>query len=601
MKFKSIIILLFIVSLPHCLNAAAWTVCRDMWSEKDEQIYSKFVEALCDSKYSNLNKFIRDPKANPLYGKEDNDFDLRPDCADLPYLLRAYVAYKLRLPFRYTSDITCNGGDQRYSRGNKPVEYKTYADFQTPQGLFYKVLLVNSGYYRIAADSDLPDHYPIKISKKTIIPGTIYYDPNGHVALVGKITENGRIRMMDAHPDKTISKPWFGAKFNKGTKDNGGGFRKWRPIRVLSNGIVVSTSNHNIIDYSEDEQFKKSYSYNGKTNLSYHDYVRAVVARVRDVDPTKEFVFFMQELYEDIVYRSMAVDLALNKKIHKQPHPGALPWNIYGTDGLWETYSTPSRDARLKVAFKEFYDNTKRSILSLANTNYNLARQVASGILFQYKDLSSQYCIYYTNSVGQQVKLTFDDVATRLFDMSFDPYHSAELRWGAKGAELATAKDDELKVRFYNLESKLRNNLERVYGMATPLSFGPEKPTEINIKRWLESFIRGENPDKLVEFTPVAYERVAANPEFVTPAKEPALFRDTYKPEASLKVEMMKLPELTVKNNKEDEVIKSKEIQNKVEKTEVKLAKETKLEMPWFKHVRNFAGALTDKSKYSSD
>ena len=34
-----------------------------------------------------------------------------------------------------------------------------------------------------------------------------------------------------------------------------------------------------------------------------------------------------------------------------------LPENIYGTTGEWELYASPSRDARLKAAFRELYES----------------------------------------------------------------------------------------------------------------------------------------------------------------------------------------------------------------------------------------------------
>lgn len=494
-EFKNIVLfftLLLLFFAASKADASAWKLAKNFWTEEDEKLYEHFVESLCDSKYSNLNKFIRDPKANPLYGEDDKTFDLKPDCADLPYLVRAYVAYKLRLPFNFTSAIRGKGGDQRYSKENRPTAFKNQSQYKSAQSLFYNVLLINSGYFRIPADSDLSDHYPVKITKKSIVPGTIYYDPNGHVALVGKVAENGRIRMIDAHPDKTISKPWFGTKFNKGSKDNGGGFKRWRPIRALSDDQIVTTKNHNIYDYSNTDQYKKSYAVKGRKNLNYHEYVRESLSDNRKSDPLKEFAFMMQELYEDIVYRSVAVELAVKRGISKMPHPGALPYNIYGTDGIWEEYSTPSRDARLKVAFQEFYYNTQVIISNIAKTNYEQARKVAWAMVAQYDDLSSHYAIYYQNSLGKQVLLSFDEVLKRLFALSFDPYHSVELRWGARGEELQSARDDETKLRFYNLEQRLRNNTERVYGRSTPLSFGPDAPPEVNIRNWLVAFVKGE-------------------------------------------------------------------------------------------------------------
>lgn len=490
-------------------EATAWKLSRNLWSEEDEKVYSRFVEALCDSKYSNLNRFIKDSKANPLYGEEDKKFNLSPDCADLPYILRAYVAYKLRLPFSYTASISGKGGDQRYSKGNKPTSFKDQDYFSSPQNLFSQVTLINSGYFRMAADSEDSDHYPVKISKKSIVPGTVYYDPDGHVAVVAKVTEDGRVRVIDAHPDRTISKPWFGAKFTRGSKTNGGGFKKWRPIRYTSGGNTVRTRNHNISDYSADDQFQKSYSFRGRSGLGYHEYIRqALTDENRGADPVRDFAFMMQDLYEDISYRAVAVNIAIEKGIHLKPHPGSLPWNIYGTDGLWEEFSTPSRDARLKVAFREFYDRSRQMVIEQEQFGPSGARELAARLLQKYDELSGQLQITYVNSAGRKMTLSFADVNARLFDLSFDPYHSIEFRWGARGDELASAGDGETKRRFYENERRLRNQLERVYNQATPLNMGPETPVDVDIRGWLAGFLQGQRVDSSI---------VAINREVVAP------------------------------------------------------------------------------------
>ena len=511
-KTVCLLLLTMLVFVASDCRAAAWKLSRNIWSEEDEAVYSKFVEAICDSKYSNLNKFIRDAKANPLYGEEDKKFNLSPDCADLPYVLRAYVAYKLRLPFSYTSAISGRGGDQRYSKGNRPTAFKDQDYFSSPQNLFSQVTLVNSGYFRMAADSEDSDHYPVKISRKSIVPGTIYYDPDGHVAVVAKVTEDGRVRVIDAHPDRSISKPWFGAKFTRGSKTNGGGFKRWRPIRYTEGGHTVRTRNHNISDFSGEDQFQKSFSCRGQSGLNYYDYVRLSLADTsRGSDPVRDFAFMMQDLHEDISYRAVAVNLAIEKGLHLKPHPGKLPWNIYGTDGIWEEYSTPSRDARLKVAFREFYDRTRAVILDAERHGLSAGRELATRLLQKYDELSSRLSVSYVNSAGKTVTLSFDDVSSRLFDLSFDPYHSVEYRWGAKGAELATAGDGETKRRFYDQERRLRNQLERVYNQATPLAMGPETPVEVNVKGWLAAYLGGRRVDTNI---------LAINREIVAPVSE---------------------------------------------------------------------------------
>lgn len=553
MKRLSIFIHIFITSLflSDTANAAAWQIKRSFWTDQDEKIYSNFVEKICDSKYGNLNKFIKDPKVNPLYGEEDKKFNLSPDCADLPYLVRAYVAYKLRLPFSYVSEISGRGGDERYSRGNKPIKFKDQDYFSSPQQLFSNVTLVNSGYFRMDATCETSDHYPIKINKKNLTPGTVYYDPDGHVALVAKVFDNGRIRLIDAHPDKSISKPWFGSKFSKGNKNNGGGFKKWRQIRYTSDGRTVRTQNHNLKDYSATDQYQKSFSINGQSGIGYHDYVRlAMTSSNSHTDPLQEFVFMMQDIYEDIKYRALAVDVAIQKGCHLKPHPGKLPYNIYGTDGIWEELSTPSRDARLKVAFREFYDTTRQMVMKAEQYDPKMAKALAYNFLLKYDELAPKLCITYVNSAGRSVYLNFADVNKRLFDLSFDPYHSIEYRWGANGQELATANDGETKRKFYALEKRLRNQMERVYGCHTPLSMGMDNPISVDVRGWLYAYIQGNKIDRNI----IAFNKETIYQESYTTNSDNSVEKTTTTNEKPTEVAVVSNPNTVIANIKTQSV-----------------------------------------------
>lgn len=524
--------------MPAIVDAGAWALNATRWTDQDEQVYGDFVARLGESGHPNLNRFIRDSRQNPLYGVEDMNFNLSPDCADFPYLVRAYVAYKLRLPFGYVCEITKESrGDERYSRGNRPKCFKDQDSFTSPQRLFGNVTLINSGYYRMAPEVDNGDTYPVRIGPDTIRPGTIYYDPNGHVALVYKVTDDGRIRLIDAHPDRSVSRPWFGGKFALGSRDQGGGFRKWRPVWYGNDGQTHRLSNHNIKDYSSDAQYMGMYEFQGMNGLSYFDYVRASLSsRGGRVRPLEDFRAMMEDVHEDIRYRALAVELCIQAGIHRKPHPGSLPWNIYGTDGEWESFSTPSRDARLKVAFKEFFSQTARMVQMAAQGDPSIeysgpAGQLAGELLSIYDSLSPRLTVTYENSAGTPVTLTFHQVLERLFDLSFDPYHAVEYRWGATGAELKTAPFDTGKLRMYAQEKRLRNQIERLYNVSTPLAMGPEQPPDTDIRRWLETAAQGAIPrTEIVVASAELADVQAAAPQMMTrpmapiaaPAPEPA-------------------------------------------------------------------------------
>src|SRR5690606_7580598 len=95
--------------------------------------------------------------------------------------------------------------------------------------------------------------------------------------------------------------------------------------------------------------------------VDYYDYVRASLSGGSlHFDPVREIADMVASNWADLAYRAEAVDIALAAGLQNRPQPGHLPPNIYGTDGDWETYSTPSRDARLKTAFKHLRDTAER-------------------------------------------------------------------------------------------------------------------------------------------------------------------------------------------------------------------------------------------------
>ena len=70
----------------------------------DEDGFGRFVTALGDSGCSSSESCLRAP-ANPWRGSEDRFLDVDVDCAKLPYLLRAYYAWKNGLPFSYVDGV----------------------------------------------------------------------------------------------------------------------------------------------------------------------------------------------------------------------------------------------------------------------------------------------------------------------------------------------------------------------------------------------------------------------------------------------------------------------------------------------------------------
>jgi hypothetical protein len=105
--------------------AGPWRITKDHWTPADEAGFGRFVTALGNSGCTSSQSCLRSA-ANPWAANEDRAFlDIDVDCAKLPYLLRAYYAWKNGLPFTYADGVS--GG--RFSKtGNHVVSRQDITD-----------------------------------------------------------------------------------------------------------------------------------------------------------------------------------------------------------------------------------------------------------------------------------------------------------------------------------------------------------------------------------------------------------------------------------------------------------------------------------------
>lgn len=489
-----------------------WKILKTEWTSSDEKHFSDFVAAIGKSGCKNINQCLKGP-ANPYRSSDSPSARFSSDCADLPYVLRTYFAWKNGLPFGWVSSVEANPAvradpskplDIRYSpNGNHvasraSVITRASATGEVKRANGYRILSdvlnsTSSAAFRVGAASESSskptDFYPIKLDRNSLHPGTAIYDPAGHVAVVYSVESDGRILFIDAHPDNSVTRGTYGKKFARSSPGHGAGFKNWRPMRLVgaspagngewTGGKVVPFSNSELKDYSTVQFFgnepdpKKAWN-RGKFVIAgkafdYYDYLRHVLSSGDlKYDPLNEYSLLLRGLCVDLKDRATSVELAVTRGIHLKEHPARLPLNIYGSAGEWEDYATPSRDARLKTSLKEARD---RSLEFIALWKAGDASVVYSGAdlaidLRAVLEKESAACSFsYTKSNGKPSDpLSILDASARAFAMSFDPYHCPELRWGAtRSEELATCGDGEVKRRWYGALGKLRNQIERTY------------------------------------------------------------------------------------------------------------------------------------------
>lgn len=492
-----------------------WVVSKS-WTPSLEKKFSEFVRVIGESGCRTLTACLTSPTANPFYHRRTPQNRAYPaDCADLPLALRMYFAWMEGLPFDYVIEVQQanpaqeRGGDLRYSTfGNKPKSVRRIKPGQTYDfSEEFKTMRnsVSTATYRIHYDF-VSDFYPPSIDRNGVVPGTIAYDPAGHAAIVYKVEADGRVRMMDAHPDNSITRITYDQKFVRSRPAHGAGLRNWRP--ELSTEPTAQLAGFSL------DQFARIFQLGGES-VDYYDWVRSQLAGGSlKFKPVEELKNKIGELCSNLQDREIAVRAAIQAGISVKPHPARLPINIFGTSGEWEEYSTPSRDARLKVAFVELRKEVERFVLldrqGSARVEYRQVPSRYSGSCSRddrgcflvaslkeaYEDATARpECqIRYKKSDGATQALTYSDIVERLYRLSFDPYHCVEYRWGAQGSELSSCTDDRNKRDWYESEQRLRNQIERTYdtrmdfdlaGVATRL--GTLTAPEVDVWGYLRS------------------------------------------------------------------------------------------------------------------
>jgi hypothetical protein len=540
-----ILLLLAIGSAPKTAIAAptAWRITHPEWTQADEKGFGEFIRSIAESGCSTTVECMRGP-GNPFRDSDPKSLTFEADCAKWVYMLRAYYAWKNGLPFSYASGIAGRGDDFRFTgAGNRITARRDLVDRGT--GLAAVPILmdiheqVSSATYRTDAAQAGPilsDFYSPKIQPGSIRAGTVIYDINGHVAIVYAVEPDGRVRYVSAAPDMTVTRSVYGAQFGQSQAALGGGFKNFRPLKLVGavekngayvGGRIVIARDEEIPDFSL-EQYRgngphadgdgpdANFQYQGEL-YGLFEYVRGSLSGgTYRFDPVYELKAGMDMLCHSLQERGKYVDIAIQAGIDKKPEPSALPGNIYASDNEeWEAYATPSRDASLKNSFSQLYVDLMKFVFRARSKNPNPAAEAAlkQDLQKAYEEKARTCSITYTNSAGRPVTFGFNDAVQRLFTMSFDPYQCIERRWGATSEqELASCGDDEVKTRWYKAQQNLRNQAERVYGPRQRFTIadleqgapgsGPKRGPATDIAHLIANIGRGQ---LMAQMEPVGY------------------------------------------------------------------------------------------------
>jgi hypothetical protein len=410
-------------SAPQAVAGSVWPL-RNNWNRTTEDLYSAWIEKLFDAPLDvelsvpALHVLLRDRSRNFLFnhlglGEDAMKIVLRPDCADLPYFLRAYFAFKMGLPFGYSKCSRGGGGNAprcpqwfsvqnlegpaapppparaaaasmptpRASSGlltnlwNRPAEEapsEPVAVASTPAapaprhlglaqafGEYSRTVGngVHSGSGRTALNDNSTDYYPVSLTQETLRPGTVYADPYGHIlVLVRRIPQSasgdaGVFLAVDGQPDGTVARKRFWRGNFLFAKDPALGGPGFKRFRPIVRGKTGGLVRLTNEEIAKNPQYGDFSMDQARLGVEdFYDRMDDVMSPA-PLDPLHAMQDALASLEEQVKTRVTSVENG--RKFQSAGRGEAnMPDGaaIFETTGAWEDFSTPSRDLRLLIA-----------------------------------------------------------------------------------------------------------------------------------------------------------------------------------------------------------------------------------------------------------
>lgn len=447
-----------------------WKTTRS-WDSGYETLFSAWINALfrgCNEQTSwpSLHEVTQDSSLNFLYNCLSLDEDnpqakikvlMEPDCADNPFFLRAYFAWKLGLPFGY--HISDRGWVGKCPSTGRWITNETPTSKPNPVLAFNNFLRlmmdgVHSGTARTALDNENSDYYPVSLEFSGLRPGTVYADPYGHTfILVSWIpqTKNspGVLLAADAQPDGTVAiKRFWRGNFLFNTLEVIGepGFKAFRPI-LLQEGKLSLMKNEELTASAGFAPFSLQ-----QRKMEPEVFYRSIERLInpKPLNAEDALMNLITALHEQLLVRVKSV--ANGEEYMKSHHGTVIPMpsnanGIFQTGGLWEDYSTPNRDLRLLIAMDaviNFPDYVARFPEDFKISKSGSSEEIKDKLQALLDKKVSELTITYSRSDGSPQELSVAEILKRIndFEMAYNPNDCAEIRWGApeNSTERATCK-----------------------------------------------------------------------------------------------------------------------------------------------------------------
>jgi hypothetical protein len=455
-----------------------------------ENIYLKKSEGTMKQRLAKIEGIFTDPEMNLLLdpaflGEGGNpQLDLGTirslhqviDCAKLAVSLTTYYAYRRGLPWMISYVRAHDGSDTRTADYTIPGGSTSSFDYRSAHDFFMDAVTGTcTGNYRVELNrrnTELSDTLPVAIDREHLLPGCLYY-LDSHVLILATIDKYGEPRFLDATTAATReihTQNGFNAvtgitpkrSSNAGSEYAGCfcGFRLQRyPIaEVGTDGEVKRVRRRTDKEMREfgfsTEQYDKMEELvsSGKIREgdlevdSFHDFVRLRLRTARTIDLAQDIDDCARSLQQMLEMRERCVQEGWQDVQQNGPIPfpeDRRTENLFNAGGRWGAFSTAALDADIRARYLRllgytdyampWFDRSLEGIdLEALNKNAIWTRSDYASAAMRFKNyVFRQTTLSYINSVGEKVTLSLLDIEQRLFDLSFDPNHPPEIRWGA--------------------------------------------------------------------------------------------------------------------------------------------------------------------------
>jgi len=465
-----------------------------------ERLYDRKANGTVEQRTAKLAKLLTDPDMNLLLDPEFLGAGGNPqlpdgvirtchsmiDCAKFTAFIPAYYAYRRALPWMTTFVASGERGvDIRISKYNIPVGgANSFAGASAGDFFTEAVGGFISGNYRVnlnGKNAGQTDTVPVALNRSFLMPGCINY-LDGHCLVLAKVTEYGELAFLNC--STTQSRDIFsyngmntvGGMTPRGSDPDNEWAGCFQGLRVLRYPVAETDASGNVLRVRRrtDEEMKEfgfsteeyelagqmaknQYIQEGEFRpQSLHDLIRLRMKTVDRITPAKFIEAYCAELLDAFAFREQFVQDAW-KEVRRNG-PIVFPEeqkvdNIFQAKGRWEDWSSPSSDVDRRNKYFYLADwmeyairmfGVKPAFVDLTGLErYKIHSQadLAAAFIAEKNRIFAERSMEYTNSRGEKVRLTLADLEKRIYDLSFDPNHPPELRWGAPfgTAERATA------------------------------------------------------------------------------------------------------------------------------------------------------------------